>query len=278
MASRDVPWWALPLDRPPRLVLAGLGRHGRRGVERYRLPSLWVVHLYDYAAELTLDGRTVAIEPGSVGITPPGVEMTYHYRKPVEHLFAHFAADEGGGDGARSAGADAAGAPLAAPAIQRTGRERFERWRASMGQVIDWQTERPARAAARFWELLWQWVDHGRDAQPGRPTERTELAEARSIIERRLGEPLRIADLAAEVGLSHNHLTRLFRQAEGVTAIEYLNRRRAERAIHLLRQTTLPIKAIALEVGMTDLPRFNKFIRQRFGRSPRAVRSAADGR
>ncbi|MHC4887055.1 MAG: helix-turn-helix domain-containing protein, partial [Planctomycetota bacterium] len=40
----------------------------------------------------------------------------------------------------------------------------------------------------------------------------------------------------------------------------------------LLRQTDLPVKAIAVEVGMADLQRFNKAFRRSTGVSPRAYR------
>jgi len=267
------PTWPLPLDAPPSLVQAGFGRHGHQGVERYRLPSLWVLHLYDYTADLELDGRAARIMPGTVGLTPPGVTMTYRYRRPVTHHYVHFAvAPASGREGEGEGG-------VIVPAIHRPSPARFERWRGAVGELIAWRGDRPGRAAAGLWELLWRVADSARRAGAGseaRPTgERVELTEAKRLIERRMGRPLRIADLAAEVGLSHNHLTRLFREAEGCTAIEYLNRRRAERADHLLRQTTRPIKAVALELGMADLSHFNKFIRQRFGRSPRALRAEA---
>jgi AraC-like DNA-binding protein len=271
MVSGSPAWWSLPLAEPPRLVQVGLGRHGERRVERYRLPSLWVMHLYDYAAALRLDGRPVAIEPGSVGVTPPGVEMAYRYSGRVEHLYAHFAV---------VGGVDAGEGAVRVPAMQRPERGVFERWRRMLWEVIGESTHRPIRARARFWELLWRVVDEsavGDEASTAPRMERREVAEAKRIIERRLSEPIRVADIAEAVGLSHNHLTRLFREAEGTTVMGYLNGRRAERARHLLQQTTRPIKAIAMELGMSDPAHFNKFIRQRLGRSPSAVRAEAAG-
>ncbi len=98
------------------------------------------------------------------------------------------------------------------------------------------------------------------------------MQRVRHLIEQRLGEPLRVPELAAEVGLSHNHLTRLFNQALGMTVIAYIQERRVQRAHHLLIHTTRPVKAIALEVGMPDLQALNKMMRRLTGNSPRQIR------
>ena len=44
------------------------------------------------------------------------------------------------------------------------------------------------------------------------------------------------------------------------------------RAQHLLSQSTLPIKAIAEEVGIPDLQHFNKVVRRKLGGAPRRLR------
>ena len=95
------------------------------------------------------------------------------------------------------------------------------------------------------------------------------------MIERRLGDSLNVADLAEELGISHNHLTRLFRSKYGMTIAGYIRKRRVERARHLLAFSTIPVKSVAVEVGIPDLHLFNKTIRAVLGRSPRAVRERA---
>ena len=49
---------------------------------------------------------------------------------------------------------------------------------------------------------------------------------------------------------------------------------RFKRADTLLRESNLPIKAIAEQLGLSDLQHFNKFIRSRTGLPPRAFREA----
>ena len=75
------------------------------------------------------------------------------------------------------------------------------------------------------------------------------------------------------VGISHNHLTRLFRSQTGGTVIGHLRARRMARAAHLLRESTMSIRAIAASVGIPDLQAFNKSCRASAGLSPRQIRA-----
>ena len=91
-------------------------------------------------------------------------------------------------------------------------------------------------------------------------------------IEARLAEPLSVPEIARRAGLSHNHLTRLFRMHTGDTVVAYIRRRRMARAEHLLRRSTMPIPAVAASVGIGDLQAFNKACRRVLGASPRSLR------
>ena len=48
-----------------------------------------------------------------------------------------------------------------------------------------------------------------------------------------------------------------------------------ERARYLLEHSTMPIKAIARDVGIPDLHLFNKTVRRELGKSPREVRKSS---
>ena len=62
---------------------------GRRLVDEFQLPDLWSLHLYDYSAELEVDGIGYAITPGSVRLVPPASLIRYRYEGPSTHLYAH---------------------------------------------------------------------------------------------------------------------------------------------------------------------------------------------
>ena len=110
----------------------------------------------------------------------------------------------------------------------------------------------------------------GVDATAARRQE--HLTRALAYIERHLSEPLTVPQIAAAVGVSHNHLTRLFTAGPGLTVVGYLRRRRIEHARQLLVHSTMSISAIASTVGIPDLQAFNKACRTVTGLGPRALR------
>lgn len=99
------------------------------------------------------------------------------------------------------------------------------------------------------------------------------LARALEIIELGLAERLSVREIADQVDISHNHLTRLFREQFGTTVIAFIQQRRLSRATHLLENTQLPIKAIAAHVGAADTHQFNKMLHRHVGRSPSDLRA-----
>ena len=123
-----------------------------------------------------------------------------------------------------------------------------------------------------MWDVLWQLATR---QTPGVHPPRQIHPAVEQIyneIERNLSAPLYVGDLARRAGLSQNHLTRLFRAATGVTVSAYIRDRRVQRALHFLKETTIPIKEIAVEVGLPDLNFFNKTVRRVTGSAPRKLR------
>jgi transcriptional regulator GlxA family with amidase domain len=116
------------------------------------------------------------------------------------------------------------------------------------------------------WDLLWSL------ASPLKGGIHPLVERARSLIELRLGQPIVVAALAQELGCSHNHLTRLFRSELRASVAGWIRSRRAQRARHLLLNTSMPIGEIAAEVGIPDPHHFNKVIRRELGRAPREIR------
>ncbi|GAA1659214.1 hypothetical protein GCM10009830_00220 [Glycomyces endophyticus] len=245
----------VPLGAPPEVVNAGVGVHGLTAAEeRFRLPDLWQLHLYAYEGELDVGGTVHPIRPGHVSLVPAGTEIRFRYRGRSEHLYLHARlADRGGAH--------------RVPVMQDAGAEV---------PVLDAMLRKavtatdPVRAAAEAWAVLWRLTELRPRAAGEGPHPAVAAALAR--IEERLPGPIAVPDIAAAVGLSHNHLTRLFRAGTGSTVVAHVRRRRLQRAEHLLRESTLSIPAIAASVGIPDLQAFNKACRREFGRSPRAVR------
>jgi AraC family transcriptional regulator len=88
-------------------------------------------------------------------------------------------------------------------------------------------------------------------------------------------EPLDLEQVARESGVSTFHFLRLFARVTGVTPHQYLVRARLRRAARLLAQGTLPVGAIAYEVGFGDLSNFVRTFHRAAGHAPRDFRHAA---
>ncbi|KAA2252249.1 helix-turn-helix transcriptional regulator [Solihabitans fulvus] len=248
----------LALDQPPHVVNAGVGVHGSIAAhEVFRLPELWQLHVYGYSGTLAFGGFQHAIRPGHVSLVPPDTEVHFDYDAPrCEHLYAHFWLP---GNGER----------LRLPVMQSAGTE-VAVLRGLLRHTIAACTQSPARASAELWTALWRTAGLP-DAErgPGRPALRTALAH----IEENLAAPLSVPAIAAVAGVSHSHLTRLFRDGTGRTVVGQIRHRRMQRAHHLLVASTLAIPAVAAIVGIPDLQAFNKICRKELGASPRAVRA-----
>jgi AraC-like DNA-binding protein len=260
MPWRDIQY-SIPLDAKPTVLQMAVGIHGPNDVRRYRF-ELWCIHLYCYEGELYLDGQYFPIRPGYVGIMPPGATSETHFHDLSRHTFAHFTlppTPEGSG--------------LPILAMQDVG-EDFAALNQSFEEALSYFSTQPRRTEVRLWDILWQLAERTPVTPAQSPRLHPAVQKAIQSIEVRLADPIRVTDLAREVELSHNHLTRLFRASLGKTVTGYIQERRVQRARHLLLHSTLSIKAIAAEVGINDLHLFNKTIRRVLGDSPRRVRAS----
>lgn len=93
-------------------------------------------------------------------------------------------------------------------------------------------------------------------------------------IEAGLSGPIRIADLAAPLGLSEGHFFRAFQGSTGRTPLEEITTRRVDRAAALLRETHLSLAQISQEIGFASQSHLARVFRARHGTSPSAWRNA----
>lgn len=98
------------------------------------------------------------------------------------------------------------------------------------------------------------------------------LLRARDTIDRHYAEPLDLARLCAVACMSESHFIRSFGAAFGETPHRYLQRRRIERAMFLLRTTDRSITDICFEVGYGSLGSFSRTFTDVVGESPSAFR------
>jgi AraC family transcriptional activator of pobA len=98
------------------------------------------------------------------------------------------------------------------------------------------------------------------------------LAEVFTVIDRRLGEPLSLRDVADELGMTPGHLTTVVRRRTGRTVQEWILERRMAEARSLLSETELSVSEITRRVGMSDPGYFSRLFRRTHGASPRQWR------
>src|SRR3954471_18583841 len=99
------------------------------------------------------------------------------------------------------------------------------------------------------------------------------LLRARDAMDRSYARPLDVAALAKIAMSSEAHFIRTFKQTFGETPHRYLQRRRLERAMWLLRETERPVTDICLEVGFASLGTFSRTFARVLGMSPTAYRA-----
>lgn len=82
---------------------------------------------------------------------------------------------------------------------------------------------------------------------------------------------LEISHLADDLGISHRHLNRCFREHYGVSIRDFIRYRRLQEARNLLqeRSTDLSVTDTAYSCGFRHLGRFSAEYRQLFGKTPR---------
>jgi len=98
------------------------------------------------------------------------------------------------------------------------------------------------------------------------------LLRARDAMDRAYAEPLDVRAVAAVAHVSEAHFIRSFRAVFGETPHHYLQRRRVERSMFLLRETDRSVTDICLDVGFSSLGTFSRTFRDIVGETPTAYR------
>ncbi|MBQ0986978.1 helix-turn-helix domain-containing protein [Streptomyces sp. F63] len=105
----------------------------------------------------------------------------------------------------------------------------------------------------------------------------SSTAPARAWAEEHLGRPVALRELAARCSMSVRTFSRRFREETGLTPLEWLTRRRVERARELLEETDLPVDRIAAEAGFGTGASLRQHLRAALGVSPSAYRATFRG-
>ena len=253
-----MPDFEIDLGERPRIVQTGLCLHGTRAAESFCLHGLWSLHAYHYRGEIRVEKYTFPFRAGWVSLIPPDTLAEWHFPSHAPHHYVHFALEASGQP------------PVCLPLLQNLGGE-FDGFCTAFEQLIQYHARDPHRASVRLWDLLHQLRREPATSPTNTPLH-TSVQIALSLIQGAQSEKIRVGKIARAMGVSHNHLTQVFKRSYGLGVQQYVQRERLTRACHLLAHSSLAIKSIAIETGIPDLHYFNKLIRQKTGRSPTAYR------
>jgi AraC family transcriptional regulator len=102
------------------------------------------------------------------------------------------------------------------------------------------------------------------------------LRRIADYVDAHLESGIRIAALAALVGLSEGHLHRAFRTTTGETPLQFINRKRIQRAMELLAREPVTIVELALRLGFQSPSHFTRVFRSVAGITPSQYRRDLD--
>jgi AraC-like DNA-binding protein len=99
------------------------------------------------------------------------------------------------------------------------------------------------------------------------------MLKARDLMDRSFRDELDIEALAKVALVSPAHFIRRFKATFGETPHRYLQRRRVERAMFLLRNSETSVTEICMEVGFSSLGTFSRTFTEIVGESPTLYRA-----
>lgn len=109
-------------------------------------------------------------------------------------------------------------------------------------------------------------------AKPRVWTKDKRLARTLNYIHNNIYEEIRIDDLASIACVTKSHFIRLFSKTFGMSPLQYINKKKIERAELLLITENAPIKEIAYDLGYNDHSYFIRLFKKIVGITPMAYR------
>lgn len=218
--------------------------------------DLWQALLFHHLGSFTLNGHTFDLKPMDLVIVPPlsRCEVERWGQKEFVYNFAGFKPNP--------SDRDIVALPVKTN-LEKSGDHWDREFRSALNQLQFSRT----RAAVVVWNLLWS------VALPEHMSTRSVYTEqAEKFIEDNLNRKLQLSDLCLELHISPSQLTKHFMNDIGRTPHQFILDRRAQLAHRLLTSTTIQIKQVATQCGMPNFQQFNRFIKGRYGESPRGLR------
>ncbi|MDQ8737229.1 helix-turn-helix domain-containing protein [Paenibacillus sp. LHD-38] len=101
---------------------------------------------------------------------------------------------------------------------------------------------------------------------------RKEIAEAQRYVHMHLNEKIGMDEMARRLNLNPTHFSRIFKKETGETFVEFVTKRKMEKAQELLDKSNQTIEQISQELAYDNSSYFNKLFRAYSGMSPNEYR------
>jgi len=102
--------------------------------------------------------------------------------------------------------------------------------------------------------------------------EKDYAQKAKEFIDGNFHKKITVEDVALHVNVERKYLRVLFVKKYGISTMDYIMRKRLDRAKELLSQTSVPVSAVALSVGYDDALGFSRIFKKHVGLSPKDYR------
>lgn len=126
--------------------------------------------------------------------------------------------------------------------------------------------------------LVWLSRYHQENRKSEKPTAISDQAWMESIVnyvELHYYQPFTLQQLSQLCGMSVSSFTAKFKEATGLSLVDYKHTVQVRHAAELLRTTDKKVLDIALEVGFGDISFFNRMFRKHTGVTPREYRKVS---
>jgi AraC family transcriptional regulator len=219
--------------------------------------------------------RRARLRAGAAVLVPPGTCVRAVQREPVEFLVLSIDPEHA----ERVASAAAAGRPWSrAPLMD----EPDPAVAALAGEIRRSLLADPLAetgylqivADAVLARLVCRLVGEAPAAAGGEALSPGTLAALLRRIDERLGDTIRVEDLAAELGLSRSHFSRAFRRMTGVSPRRYLLGRRLCLARDMISAGAADLSAVAVRSGFSSHSHMSAAFRKELGVTPGRYREA----
>ena len=97
------------------------------------------------------------------------------------------------------------------------------------------------------------------------PGNRRYCDRAKEFISENIDKRISVGDVAKAVGVSKNYLTNLFSGGEGITLIEYINRRKLSYMLELIRRYGFTISQAGEHIGISDANYLSRIFKRYYG-------------